>query len=258
MTENPFLDASFHIRWSALTPDLVEPSIDEAISRAESALLAIEGRAGELTFENTFLALDEATDKLNRAWAKVAHLQAVADSPGLREAHNRVLPRVSAFVARIPLRPALWEKLRAFADSPRAAGLTAVQARFVGETLAEFRDAGAGLPPDRRARLEALQSELAMLTQRFSENVLDETNAWHLIVDDESRLAGLPAHARARACADAAARGIGTPERPCWRFTLHMPSQEPFMTYVDDGALRGAMWRAASSVGSNPPRDNAR
>jgi oligopeptidase A len=257
MPENPFLDPSFHIRWTALTPDLVEPSIDEAIGRAEAAIGAIEGLAGALTFENTYLALDEATDGLNRAWTRVTHLQSVADSPALREAHNRVLPRVSAFNARIPLRPALWAKLRAFADSAAAPGLSPVRARFVSETLAEFREAGADLPPESRARLEAIQSELAQLTQRFAENVLDATNSWQLVVDDERRLAGLPAHARARALEDAAARAIGTAERPRWRFTLHMPSQEPFMTYLDDAALRAEMWRAASSVGSGAPHDNA-
>jgi oligopeptidase A len=257
MQENPFLDSSFHIRWSAMVPDLVEPSIDEAIGRAEAALRAIEALAGELTFEDTYVALDEATDGLNRAWGSVVHLQSVADSPGLRDAYNRVLPRVSAFFARIPLRPALWGILRAFADSPAAAGLSPVRARYVGETLAEFREAGAGLAPDLRARLEDIQSELAQLTQRFSENVLDAINAWQLVVDDEGRLAGLPAHARERARADATARGLGTEDRPRWRFTLHMPSQEPFMTYVDDDALRSEMWRVASSVGSVPPRDNA-
>jgi len=257
MPDNPVLDPSFHIRWAALTPDLVGPSIDEAIGRAEAALRKIEADLGPPTFESTFLALDRATDGLNRAWNRVTHLQSVADSPDLREAHNRALPKVSAFVARIPLRAALWERLRAFADSPRAAGLSAVRARCVSETVSEFRDAGADLPSDRRERLEALQTELAQLTQRFSENVLDATNAWRLVVDDERRLSGLPAHAKARARADAAAKGIGAPERPCWLFTLHMPSLEPFMTYLDEGELRAEMWRASSSVGSRPPRDNA-
>jgi oligopeptidase A len=257
MQGNPFLDSSFRIRWSALKPELVEPAIDEALARAEAGLRAIEDQTGSLTFENTFLALDEATDELNRVWNRVSHLQAVADSPALREAHNRVLPKVSAFGARIPLRPALWERLRAFAASHEASRLSAVRARFMGETIAEFRDAGADLPADRRARLEALQSELAQLTQRYSENVLDATNAWQLVVDEELRLAGLPAHAKARAASDAAARGLGTDERPAWRFTLHMPSQEPFMTYVGDEALRREMWSAASSVGAEAPHDNA-
>ncbi len=257
MSENPFLDPSFRIRWTALRPDLVEPSIDTAIARAEAALAAVETNEGPLTFENTFLALDEATDALNRAWNRVTHLQAVADSPDLREAHNRVLPKVSAFCARISLRPALWAKLKAFAGSRAAAGLSPVQARFMGETLAEFREAGADLPAEGRARLEALQAELAQLTQHYADNVLDATNAWQLVVDDESRLAGLPAHAKARALAEAKAKGIGSPGRPAWRFTLHGPSQEPFMTYLEDDALRREMWGAATRVGAASPHDNA-
>ena len=256
MQGNPFLDDSFHIRWTALSPELVEPSIDAAIGQAELALQAIESTGGEPTFENTLLALDLATDGLNRAWSRVTHLQAVADSPALREGHNKALPKVSAFFARTPLRPALWARLKAFSALPEAKGLPPVRSRFLIETLAEFRDAGADLPPEGRARLEALQAELAQVTQKYAENVLDATNAWQLVVQDESRLEGLPAHAKARALAEATAKGIASAGRPAWRFTLHMPSLEPFMTYVHDDALRAEMWRAASSVGAAAPHDN--
>jgi oligopeptidase A len=254
MPENPFLESSFLIRWGALAPALVEPSMDAALARAEAALGAIERGEGAPTFENTFLALDEATDALNRAWSRVTHLQSVADSPELREAHNRVLPRVSSFLAGVPLRPGLWARLRAFAAlSP---DLSPVRARFMGETLAEFREAGADLPAEGRARLGAIQSELAQLTQQFSDNVLDATNAWQLVVTDEARLSGLPASAKARALADATARGVAAPGRPAWRFTLHAPSAEPFMTYVEDDALREEMWRASAAVASVAPHDN--
>ena len=256
MSDNPFLDPSFRIRWSALAPELVEPAVDEALRRSEAALAAIEGLEGPATFEATFLALDEATDALNRVWNRVTHLQSVADNPALREAHNRALPRVSAFFARIALRPALWAQLKAAAAQPEAAELPPVRARFVAETLAEFREAGADLPPEGRARLEALTAELAEITQKYAENVLDATNAWQLVVEDEARLAGLPAQAKARAAAEAAAKGLGSAAEPAWRFTLHMPSQEPFMTYVEDDALRREMWGAGSAVGAVAPHDN--
>ena len=256
MPDNPFLDPSFHIRWTALVPEQVEPSTEAAIGLTEESLRAIEDSPQAPTFENTFLALDSATDGLNRAWSRVTHLQSVADSPELREAHNRVLPRVSAFLARIPLRAALWRRLNAFARLPDAGRLSSVRSRFMSETLAEFREAGADLPAEGRTRLEALQTELAELTQRFSDNVLDATNAWQLVVEDESRLEGLPDHAKARARADAEAKGIGTAERPAWRFTLHMPSMEPLMTYVADEALRREVWHAAVAVGAAPPHGN--
>jgi oligopeptidase A len=257
MPQNPLLDPSFHVRWSALTAALVEPGMDAALERAEQALRAIEEAAGAPTFEGTFLALDDAMDALNQAWTRVTHLQAVCDSPELRAAHNRVLPRVSAFFARVPLRSALWARLREFSESAGVGALPAVRARYVGETVAEFREAGADLPATGRARLEALQAELAQITQRYAENVLDATNAWQLVVEDEGRLEGLPGHAKERAQSDAEARGLGSPGRPAWRFTLHMPSQEPFMSYVRDEALRRETWLASSAVGSAAPHDNA-
>ncbi len=85
------------------------------------------------------------------------------------------------------------------AESPAGRALTGIHRRFVDETVADFRLAGADLPPEKRARIEALQSELAQLTQKYSENVLDATNAWQLVVPDEARLAGLPPHAKAAA-----------------------------------------------------------
>ncbi len=256
MRDNPFLDPAFHIRWSELTPEAVVPSIDEAIGRADAALAAIETDGAAPTYENTLRALDLAGDELNRAWSRVSHLQAVADTPALREAHNAVLPRVSAFFARIPLRPALWARLRAFSETPEARALGPVRARYLTETLAEFREAGADLPPDGKARLEAIQAELAQITQRFAENVLDATNAWQLVVTEEERLAGLPGHAKARAAAEAAAKGLSQEGKPAWRFTLHGPSVEPFMTYVEDDALRAEVWAAGAGLGGREPHNN--
>jgi len=253
MADNPFLDASFHIRWSALTPEHIAPAIEAALARAQAAVDAIASRdLGALDYANTFLALEAATEELNVAWAKVTHLQSVADSPALREAHNAMLPKVSAFYSSIPLNAALWMRLKAVADTPAARTLTGIHRRFIDETVADFRQAGADLPAEKRTRLEVLQTELAQLTQKYSENVLDATNVWQLVVDDEARLAGLPAHAKAAARRSAEAKQLAG-----WRFTLHQPSLEPFMTYLEDGALRREMWTAAAAIGANAPHDNA-
>src|SRR3954462_7061803 len=100
MPAHPFLDPAFLIRWSELTPEHVGPDIELALSRAQAAIDAIAAcDPGALTYENTFLALERATEELSVAWAKVTHLQSVADSPALREAHNAMLPKVSAFFA---------------------------------------------------------------------------------------------------------------------------------------------------------------
>ena len=252
MADNPFLDASFHIRWSGLTPDRVAPAIEAALVRAQANIDLIAARdTGTLNYANTFLALENATEELTLAWAKVTHLQSVADSPALREAHNAMLPKVSAFYASIPLNAALWERLKTFFTTPTAHALSGIHRRFLDETVADFRQAGADLPPAERARLEALQTELAQLTQKYSENVLDATNAWQLLVEDEARLAGLPAHAKAAARVSAAGKNLAG-----WRFTLHQPSLEPFMTYLEDAALRREMWTASAGIGAQPPHDN--
>jgi oligopeptidase A len=252
MLANPFLDPAFHIRWSELTAERVAPAIEEALGRAGLAVAEIAARdPATLTYENTFLALERATEELNSAWGRVSHLQSVADAAPLREAYNAMLPKVSAFYARIPLNPELWRRLKACAEMPATRALTGIHRRFCEETLADFRQAGADLPAEKRARLEALQSELAQLTQKYSENVLDATNAWQLLVEDEARLAGLPAHAKAAARRNAETKGLSG-----WRFTLHMPSQEPVMTYLEDTALRREMWTAAVAVGAAAPQDN--
>jgi oligopeptidase A len=258
MSSNPFLDPAFEIRWSQLQPALIAPAIEQALADAQAAIdrVATQDLAG-VTFENTFLAVELATEPLSLAWSKVTHLQAVADSPALREAHNALLPKVTAFYAAIPLNGGLWERLKTYATKPEAQKLGGVHRRFFEETMADFRQQGADLPEDKQARLAALQSELAQLTEKYSEHVLDATNAWQLTVEDETRLAGLPAHAKAAARRSAESKGIGSAEKPAWRFTLHMPSQEPFMTYLDDDGLRRELWTAAVAVGAKEPHDNA-
>ncbi len=247
---NPFLDEAFRIRWADHRSELIAAAVTSALAEGQSALDAIAARAegGDATFENTFVALETATERLNFAWAKVTHLQSVADSPALREAHNAMLPRVSAFTAAIPLNPRLWAALQAGADSSSGRSVTDAWARLRDETLENFREAGADLPAASRARLEAIEAELAQLTQKYSENTLDSTNAWQLVVEDPKRLSGLPPHAVAAARDSARKKGLGSDAAPVWRFTLHGPSQEPVMLYAEDESLRREIWAASVAV----------
>ncbi len=253
MSANPFLDPAFHIRWSALAPEHVATAIEAALDQAKAAVEQIAARdVGALNYANTFLALENATEALNMAWAKVTHLQSVVDSPALRDAHNAMLPSVAAFYASIPLHAGVWTRLKAVAATTEAGALTGIHRRFLDETVVDFKQAGADLPAEARTRLEAIQTELAQITQKYSENILDATNAWQLVVTDEARLVGLPAHAKAAARCGAEAKGLAG-----WRFTLHMPSLEPFMTYLADEALRRELWTASARVGAIAPQDNA-
>lgn len=253
--ENPFLSSEFLIRWSAMCAEQVAPAVETALQRAQAAVERIAALdLDACTFESTFAALEQATDELTRTWAKVTHLQSVADAPALREAHNAMLPRVTSFFASIPLNPALWVRLQRFAESPVGKSVQGIRRRLMEEMIRDFREAGADLPEEKRARLQALQGELAQLTQKYSENVLDATNAWQLVVgpEDEHRLAGLPERAKEAARRSASSKGVQG-----WRFTLHFPSLEPFLTYVEDAALRREMWTASAEVGAKAPYDNS-
>ena len=258
MSELTFLDPSFQIRWSKLTAEVVEPSITQALNKADEVIQRIATQNPKtLTYASTLLALEEAVEPLTQAWGKVSHLQSVADSPELRAAYNKMLPLVSTFYTKIRLDPQLWSRIKTFAESTEAQKLQGIHKRFLNETLADFKEAGADLPPAPRTRLEALQTELAELTQKYSEHVLDATNAFELIVDDEARLKGLPEHAKRAALESAISKGKATSEKLAWRFTLHAPSMEPFMTYLEDAELRQKLWTASSEVGARAPYDNA-
>jgi len=254
---NPFLDPAFEIRWSQLEPSSIEPDISQALETAQVRIdeLAASG-THRRTFDNTLLALESATDELDRAWGLVGHLDSVCNSDALRVAYNAMLPKVSEFYARIPLNQDLWQVIKAYASTDEAAALNGARRRFLDETLADFRDQGADLPPESRKRLEALEAELAQVTQKFGENVLDATNAWDLHVDDASKLAGLPETARATALADAQAKELGTEDVPVWRFTLHFPSMAPVLQHLDDESIRRQVWEASSKVAHDSPYDN--
>src|SRR5688572_32945183 len=130
--DNPFLNRAFQIRWSGLTADRVGPAVDFALAEAEVAIGAITRLPpGEVTYANTFLALERATELLNETWAKVSHLTSVADSPELRAAHNAALPKVSAFQAKIPLNPELWIRLKTAAAHPSVLALQGEHRRFL-------------------------------------------------------------------------------------------------------------------------------
>ncbi|HLS27231.1 MAG TPA: M3 family metallopeptidase [Opitutales bacterium] len=255
---HPFLDNDFQIRWSQLQPERIVPDIEVALVRAQEKIDALtELDLATLSFENTMLALENATEELSDAWGKVSHLTSVNDSKPLREAYNEMLPKVSAFFTKVPLNEKLWNVVKAYEQTDEAAQLTGARRRFLEETVKDFRQYGADLPADQKSRLEEIESELAQITQKFSENVLDSTNDWELVIENEEDLIGLPENAKEAARQSALAKGYGTEEEPKWRFTLHMPSMEPFMTYLENDALRREMWEGATSIGAKGDWDNS-
>ena len=248
---HPFLQNDFHIKWATLTPEHIETDIGKALDQARSAVDAVAAQQPPLTYTNTIAALDEGLETLNRAWCLVSHLDSVNNSPELRAAHNAMLPKVSEFFASIPLNEALWETLRAYSVETGDEDLSPTKRRYIEETLADFREAGADLPPEQKKRAGEIQSQLAELTQKYSENCLDGTNAWEKIVTDEKQLSGLP-----KSALDAARQSAEHKDTEGWRFTLQAPSYIPVMTYADNDELRKEVWSAYAAIGRNGEYDN--
>jgi oligopeptidase A len=251
--DNPLLKLGFNIPFQALAPAHVEPAVRALLEQSRRNIEAIENDASPPTYDNTLGRLDSATEALEVVMTVVGHLESVMTSPELRDVYNRVRPEVSAFYAGIPLRPALWLRLKAFGATPAALSLRGPRARFLEKTLEQFRREGADLGPVEKARLEAISRELSELTSRFGQNVVASTAAFELIVEDEARLAGLPEAAKQRARKDAEARGLSG-----YRFTLQAPSMIPVLTYCDDADLRRQLFvaseaRATTGEWSNPP-----
>ncbi|MFT5131205.1 MAG: oligopeptidase A [Rhodothermales bacterium] len=254
---HPFLAESFPMRWSTFTPSSVVADVALALDRAQANIDGIAKQdLAAVSYDSTLGALELASGDLDRAWSVVSHLDSVCNSDELRAVYNEMLPKVSAFSSSVALNDELWAALKAFADSAEAAALTGVHKRLLDETLAQFRSAGADLPAGKKARFADVAAKLAELTQKFSENCLDATNAWELIIDDEAELAGLPDRAKHAMQMDAQGKGQGTEAAPKWRVTLQAPSVLPILQYADSDDLRKTCWMAFGQIGSGDPWDN--
>ena len=240
-TTNPLTRVQFKIPFERIRAEHVEPAIDALLSEARAALDALIENEAQPTYENTLAALEDLGEKLGFAMGVTGHLESVATYPEFRAAYNRVQPKVSAFFAQIPLNEGVWKRVRAFADSKGAERLSPTRKRFLEKTVDDFRRSGAELDPSGKDRLLEINVELAQLTTKFAENVLDATNAFELILDDEGSLAGLPPSAVEAARESAAAKGVEG-----WRFTLQAPSYVAVMTYLDNEGIRETMFREFS------------
>jgi oligopeptidase A len=248
---NPLLIPRFRIPFDQIRAEHVQPAATELLSDARMRLEAIAAAPGERTFDNTMRALDEMTEPLDYAMGVVRHLESVATYPELRAVFNAVQPEVSAFYSGIPLNEGLWNSLKKFAATAEGSRLTGPRRRFLLKTMDAFRRHGAELDAAGKKRLEAIDVELTQLTTKFSENVLDSTNAFELVIAEEEKLAGLPPSARESAKESAKRKG-----RDGWRFTLQAPDYIAVMTYLDDVSIRRQIYEAYSVRGTEGPHDN--
>jgi oligopeptidase A len=245
-TTNPLLDFTGLPRFDLIRPEHVTPAIERVIAEARDAVKQAEAPAvGGVTWDNFVVPLEEATERLGRAWGVVNHLNHVMDTPELRATYNENQPKVTEFWTELGQNEALFDKYRQLHASPDFVNLTPARKRIVENALRDFRLGGAELPPKQKERFAEIQEEQAKLSTRFSENVLDATNDYKLLVTDEADLAGLPDDVKSAARAAAERDG-----KTGWQFSLHFPSYFPVLQFADKRELREQIYRANATKAS--------
>ncbi|MBV2180297.1 MAG: M3 family metallopeptidase [Castellaniella sp.] len=240
LAENPLLvPAEAHVDYAAVRPTHIEPAIRELIAETRAAIDAAAVRSDPPDWENLVETIEDPSERLHRAWAIAGHLNGVVNTPDLRAAYNECLPLMSEFSTWVGLHRGLYERYRELAASPAYAALSATRRRIVDLALRDFRLGGVELEGQARETFARNADLQAQVSQKFSENVLDATDGWTLLISDEARLRGLPPSVIAAARQLAQSAG-----EDGWKLTLQMPCYLPVMQHAQDRDLRLAVYRA--------------
>ena len=238
---NPLLDFSDLPLFDRILPEHVGPAMDDLLAKAESALAQVTANDFPASWSGIARVLDVATEKLGRAWGAVSHLNSVADTPELRTAYNAALPRVTEFWTRLGADERLYAKYKAI----DAATLNDEQRQAHKNAMRNFVLSGAELTGAAKERFAQIQERQAELSQKFSENALDATDAFaYYATDDE--VAGVPQDVLQAAKAQAEAEG-----KAGYRLSLKMPSYLPVMQFAHSSALREKLYKAYTTRASD-------
>ena len=240
--DNPLLNITDLIDYAAVRPEHVMPAVKKLAGDLEKALARATAPETPATWDAVVAPLEEASLAFSRSWGAIGHLQSVVDTPALRDAFNEALPLATDLYLRISQDEALYKKYLEIERSCAFEALSPVRQRIIRREIRDFELSGAALPKEKRERVKAIGQELSQLSQKFSENLLDATNAFELLLPDESRLAGVPAETIALYRASAKAAG-----KSGLRLTLQFPSYLPAMKYCADRGIREALYYAFST-----------
>ncbi len=254
MTVNPLLDFSGLPRYGLIRAEHVGPAVDQLLAENRALIARLTGEGAAASWDEFAEPLENANERLGRAWGAVVHLHAVDDNAAIRDAYNANLSKVTLYRTQLAQDLGLYEKFKALRASSGFEKLSRAKRKSVDNDLRDYRLGGAELAPEEKRRFAEIQEELAALEAKFSENLLDATNAFSLLITDREDLLGVPEDVLE--AAREAARKEG---QEGWKFTLHAPSYGPLMQYAENRDLRERLYRAhvtrASEFG-NPELDN--
>lgn len=238
MSNNPLLSITDLIDFPAIKPEHVVPGMKALIEEAQATLTQVTKDTTPATWDDVIAPLERKTLALSRAWGAVSHLMSVCDEPQLRKAYNEALPIVTQFWIGLS-QSNLSQKYKAIKESAAFKSLSAVRRRIINEELIDFKLAGAFLPQAQKAELKKVKEALAQESQKFSENLLDATNAYGLLVEDVKELEGIPADDIASFKETAEAN-----QQKGYRITLQVPHYLAVLQYAQNRKLRETLYHA--------------
>jgi peptidyl-dipeptidase Dcp len=219
-------------------------AFESVLDKTRGKILEIAGNPDEPSFRNTIEALESSVLELKRLELVFFNINAAATSKEIQQIAQELSPRLSEFYNDITLNEALFARVRKVFEQKGTMGLSTEEKKLLEETYKGFVRHGANLNTDKKNAYREITRELSVLTLKFEENLLDETNEYILHITDEENLSGLPVFVREAAAMEAEARKL-----PGWVFTLKAPSFLAFMKYADNRSLRERLFRAYQSRG---------
>ncbi|MDR0737009.1 MAG: M3 family metallopeptidase [Zoogloeaceae bacterium] len=257
--DNPLLSSNTLPAFDRILPEHVAPAITRLLAEGRTLIQRLTAPETLANWRDFAAPLSEGLERLAWAWGVVGHLHSVQDIPPWRDAYNALLPEISRFYSALGQNLAMFEKYRSLRDSAEFERLNAAQRRIVENEIRDFRLSGAELMDADKPRFAAIREELSTLAAKFSENLLDATNAFAEVITEEKDLSGLPPEVVRAAREAAQSAGLAG-----WKFTLHAPSYLPVMQYADNRDLRYRLYRAHATraaefadSGSRPEWNNA-
>ena len=239
MDANPLLDFTCLPCFEDILPQHSVPAIEALLNTARHTISRVANETGTPSWENFVEPITDDVEKLSRAWGIIGHLNAVVNTPALRDAYNAMVPKVAEFWTELGQNLALLARYQALVTTGEYAAYSAARKKVIENTLRDFRLSGATLPAREKTRFAEIQCKLAELSARFEQNVLDATDAFTLIITDVDELSGVPSDVIAMLAEMAREAGVDG-----YLLTLQLPCYLPIMQYANHRPLRKKLYEA--------------
>ena len=229
------------IDYAAIKPEHIAPAIEQLLGVAREAVTAAANPALDASWDAIVTPLDDASEPLWRAWSVAGHLNSVVNTPELRDVYNAMLGQITEFSTWVGLHVGLYTQYQRLHLGPAFKDWSPARKRVIELALRDFKLSGVELQGEARTRYAEVSDQQSQVSQKFSENVLDATDAWSLVIEDRKRLDGVPEDVIA---------SLKDSESERWTLNLKMPCYLPIMQYAQDRALRQTLYKAYATRAS--------